>query len=115
MKLTQETQLEMLTTGGTDILGGVTGGKDTTAALAVVDGENFTEVHYQRAGYGKIQFDCDFGPTMFQEVRQAVTYLLNRTEFCQTFTGGYGVVVDGPYSPDLAPWRAVQDESELID
>ena len=115
VKLTQETQLEMLTTGGTDILGGVTGGKDTTAALAVVDGENFTEVHYQRAGYGKIQFDCDFGPTMFQEVRQAVTYLLNRTEFCQTFTGGYGVVVDGPYSPDLAPWRAVQDEIELID
>ncbi len=115
VKLTQETQLEMLTTGGTDILGGVTGGKDTTAALAVVDGENFTEVHYQRAGYGKIQFDCDFGPTMFQEVRQAVTYLLNRTEFCQTSTGGYGVVVDGPYSPDLAPWRAVQDEIELID
>lgn len=36
---------------------------------------------------------------MFPEVRQAITYLLNRTEFCQTFTGGYGVVVDGPYSP----------------
>lgn len=115
VKLIQETQLEELTTGGTDILGGVTGGKDTTAALAVVDGENFSEVHYQRAGYGKIQFDCDFGPTMFQEVRQAVAYLLNRTEFCQTFTGGYGVVVDGPYSPDLGPWKAVQDDIELID
>ena len=115
VKLIQETQLEELTTGGTDILGGVTGGKDTTAALAVVDGENFSETHYQRAGYGKIQFDCDFGPTMFQEVRQAIAYLLNRTEFCQTFTGGYGVVVDGPYSPDLAPWKAIQDEVELID
>ncbi len=115
VKLIQETQLEELTSGGTDILGGVTGGKDTTAALAVVDGENFSEVHYQRAGYGKIQFDCDFGPTMYQEVRQAIAYLLNRTEFCQTFTGGYGVVVDGPYSPDLGPWKAVQDEIELID
>lgn len=115
VKLIQETQLEELTSGGTDILGGVTGGKDTTAALAVVDGENFSEVHYQRAGYGKIQFDCDFGPTMFQEVRQAIAYLLNRTEFCQTFTGGYGVVVDGPYSPDLGPWKAVQDDVELID
>lgn len=115
VKLSQETQLEALTTGGTDILGGVTGGNDTTAALAVVDGENFVETHYQRAGYGKIEFDCDFGPTMFQEVRQAVAYLLNRTEFCQTFTGGYGVVVDGPYSPDLAPWKAVQDDIDLID
>lgn len=115
VKLSQETQLEALTTGGTDILGGVTGGNETTAALAVVDGENFTETHYQRAGYGKIEFDCDFGPTMFQEVRQAVAYLMNRTEFCQTFTGGYGVVVDGPYSPDLAPWKAVQDDIELID
>ena len=50
VKLIAETQLEELTSGGTDILGGVTGGKDTTAALAVVDGENFTETHYQRAG-----------------------------------------------------------------
>ena len=52
---------------------------------------------------------------MFQEVRQAVAYLLNRNEFCQQFTGGYGVVVDGPYSPDFTMWKAVQDEIELID
>lgn len=115
VKLIQETQLEELQSGGVDVLGGITGGNDTVAALAVVDGENFAEGHYQRAGYGKIQFECDFGPTMFQEVRQAVAYLLNRTEFCQTFTGGYGVVVDGPYNPDLGPWKAVQDEIELID
>lgn len=115
VKITQETQLEELKSGGVDVLAGITGGKDTVAALAVVDGENFAEGHYQRAGYGKIQFECDFGPTMFQEVRQAIAYLLNRTEFCQTFTGGYGVVVDGPYSPDLGPWRAVQDDIELID
>ena len=76
---------------------------------------NFSEVHYQRAGYGKVEFECDFGPTMFPEVRQAITYLLNRTEFCQTFTGGYGVVVDGPYSPDFDMWKAVQDDIELID
>ena len=114
-KIIEETQVAQLTGGEIDVLGQVTGGDATKAALAVVDGEKFVETHYQRAGYGKIQFDCDFGPTMFQEVRQAVTYLLNRTEFCQTFTGGYGVVVDGPYSPDLAPWRAVQDEIELID
>ena len=96
-------------------LSGITGGDSTKAALEIVDGENFAEVHYQRAGYGKIQFECDFGPTMFPEVRQAIIYLLNRTEFCQAFTGGYGVVVDGPYSPDFDMWRAVQDDIELVD
>ena len=103
-----ETQLEQLKTGAVDVLSGITGGDDTKAALAIVDDVNFSEVHYQRAGYGKVEFECDFGPTMFPEVRQAITYLLNRTEFCQTFTGGYGVVVDGPYSPDF-------DDIELID
>lgn len=110
-----ETQLADLTSGGVDVLSGITGGDDTKAALAVVDGENFSEGHYQRAGYGKLEFECDFGPTMFQEVRQAVAYLLNRTEFCQTFTGGYGVVVDGPYSPDFSMFQAVRDDIELID
>ena len=113
--LVQETQLDQLKKGEVDVLSAITGGNDTKAALAVVDGTNFSEVHYQRAGYGKIQFECDFGPTMFASVRQAVTYALNRTEFCQTFTGGYGVVVDGPYSPDFAMWKAVKDDITLID
>lgn len=115
VKIIEETQLDQLKTGGVDVLAGITGGDSTKAALEVVDGENFAEVHYQRAGYGKIQFECDFGPTMFPEVRQAIAYLLNRTEFCQAFTGGYGVVVDGPYSPDFDMWRAVEDDIELID
>ena len=113
--IVSETQLEQLKTGAVDVLSGITGGDDTKAALAIVDDVNFSEVHYQRAGYGKVEFECDFGPTMFPEVRQAITYLLNRTEFCQTFTGGYGVVVDGPYSPDFDMWKAVQDDIELID
>lgn len=116
IKLTSETQLEMLKTGGTDIIGGITGGEDTKDVLDAIEASDgmLTETHYQRSGYGKIQFDCDFGPTMFQEVRQAVAYLLNRAEFCQTFTGGYGVVVDGPYSPDFDMYKAVEDEIELI-
>ena len=115
VKIIEETQLDQLKTGGVDVLSGITGGDSTKAALEIVDGVNFAEVHYQRAGYGKIQFECDFGPTMFPEVRQAITYLLNRTEFCQAFTGGYGVVVDGPYSPDFDMWRAVEDDIELVD
>lgn len=114
-KLVDETQLDQLKKGEVDVLSAITGGDVTKAALAVVDGKNFNEVHYQRAGYGKIQFECDFGPTMFASVRQAITYALNRTEFCQTFTGGYGVVVDGPFSPDFSMWKAVKDDINLID
>ncbi len=115
--LVSETQLEALTSGGVDILGGITGGNDIKAALAVTnDGSGrFAETHYQRAGYGKVQFDCDFGPTMFAEVRQAIAYLLNREELCQSFTGGYGTIVDGPYSPDFAMWQAVKNKINLTD
>jgi len=117
VKLVEETQLEQLKTGGVDIVPALSTGDSIKNGLAIVDESEgkFTETHYQRSGYGKIQFDCDFGPTMFQEVRQAVAYLLNRAEFCQNFTGGYGVVVDGPYCPDLGSWQAVQDDIEMID
>ena len=115
VKIIEETQLDQLQSGVVDVVSEITGGEATRAALALVDGENFVESHYQRAGYGKIQFDCDFSPTMFTEVRQAIAYLLNRTEFCQSYTGGYGVVVDGPYTPDFDMWQAVQDDIELID
>lgn len=115
VRVISETQLDQLKTGVIDVLAGITGGSETEEALAIVDGENFSEVHYQRAGYGRISFACDLGPAMFPEVRQAVSYLLNRNEFCQTFTGGYGVVVDGPYSPDMGAWKAVQDEIDLTD
>ncbi len=115
VKIIPETQLDQLKSGGVDVLSAITGGEETKAALEVVDGVNFAETHYQRAGYGKIEFECDFGPTMFQEVRQAVAYLLDRAAFCQAFTGGYGVVVDGPYSPDFDMWQAVKDDIELID
>lgn len=113
--IVEETQLEQLKTGAIDVLSGITGGDATKEALEIVDDVKFSEVHYQRAGYGKVEFECDFGPTSFPEVRQAVTYLLNRTEFCQAFTGGYGVVVNGPYSPDFDMWKAVQDDIELND
>lgn len=116
-RIVSETQTEQLKTGVVDVLSALTGGTDVTPALDLVnDGSGqFAENHYQRAGYGKLRFDCDFGPTMFQEVRQALAYLVDRNTFCQTFTGGYGTVVDGPYAPCFAMWQAVQDEIDLID
>lgn len=117
VKIVAETQLDQFKSGAVDILSGITGGDDTQAALAAVDESNgkFAEVHYQRAGYGKVQFECDFGPTMFESTRKAIAYVLNTADFAQAFTGGYGTVVYGPYSPDFDMWTAVEDTIELTE
>lgn len=110
--LAQETSLQSLTSGLVDVLAGITGAADTNAALALLYAQNgkFSESHYDRAGYGKVQFDCDFGPTMFASVRQAIAYLVNRNEFAQTFTGGFGSVVNGPYCNSFDAYNALEDE-----
>ena len=90
-KIIAETQLDQLKKGRVDVLSSVTGGEETKAALALVDGVNFKETHYDRAGYGKLAFRCDFGPTQFAEVRRAILHTIDREEFAQTFTGGYGI------------------------
>ncbi len=110
--VTEGTQLEQLQRGGVDVLPVVSGDK-IDEALALADGGRFAVGQYQRAGYGKLEFACDFGPAMFPEVRRALAYLLKRDEFCETFLNGYGVVMDAPYSPDSAMWQAVQDDIHL--
>ncbi|MBQ8295212.1 MAG: hypothetical protein IJX87_02125 [Clostridia bacterium] len=113
VKIVPETQLDQLRQGRVDVLASVTGGEETKAALSVVDGVKFKETHYDRAGYGKLAFRCDFGPTQFEEVRRAVAYTIDRNEFAQTFTGGYGSVVDAPYYTGSATYQAVKDKLKL--
>lgn len=110
-KVVEETQIAQLKSGEIDILEGLTGAASVNAALQLTKGENagFKEVHYDRAGYGKIQFDCDFGPTMFAEVRQAIAYCFDREEFANTFCGGFGSVVNGPYSVNFPAYVANED------
>ncbi|MCR5309442.1 MAG: hypothetical protein K6E21_04975 [Bacilli bacterium] len=95
-----QTQNAALKTGTVDILEAITGGDEVKSALKVKEDSNgkFKENHYDRAGYGKLEFECDFGPTSYAEVRQAVAYCLDRADFANTFTGGYGSIVNGPYS-----------------
>ncbi len=113
VKIVAETQLDQLKQGRVDVLSSVTGGEETRAALALVDNVKFKETHYDRAGYGKLAFRCDFSPTQFAEVRRAVTYTIDRNEFAQTFTGGYGSVVDAPYHAGLEAYIAVKDRLDL--
>ncbi|MBE7068706.1 MAG: hypothetical protein E7381_05335 [Clostridiales bacterium] len=113
VKIVPETQLDQLRQGRVDVLAGVTGGEETKAVLAVVDNVKFKETHYDRAGYGKLAFRCDFSPTQFVEVRRAVMHTIDRNEFAQTFTGGYGSVVDAPYYAGSPTYLAVKDKLRL--
>ena len=113
VRIIPETQLDQLKKGRVDVLAGVTGGEETRAALALVDNVNFKETHYDRAGYGKLAFRCDFGPTQFAEVRRAVMHTVDRDEFAQTFTGGYGSVVHAPYYVGSETYLAVKDRLKL--
>ncbi len=113
VKIISETQLDQLKKGRVDVLASVTGGEETKAALSLVDNKTFKETHYDRAGYGKLAFRCDFGPTQFVEARRAVMRTIDRGEFAQTFTGGYGSVVHAPYHAGSESYLAVKDRLKL--
>ncbi len=112
VKIVQDTQTDQFKTGQVDILAGVTGADETKAALALVteSPDKYAETHYDRAGYGFIGLRCDLGPTSDTAARQAIMYTINRPEFAQTFTGGYGSVVHGPYYEGFSAYKAVEDE-----
>ncbi len=115
VKIVSATQMDQFLTGQVDVLAGITGGDDTKAALAAVEAnpEKYAETHYDRAGYGKLAFRGDLGPTAFTSVRQAITYTINRPQFAQTFTGGYGSVVHGPYYEGMSAFKATADTINL--
>ena len=112
VKIVSETQTDQFKSGQIDVLAGITGGEDTDAALALVkeSPDKYAETHYDRAGYGFIGLRCDLGPISDTAVRQAMMYTINRPEFAQTFTGGYGSVVHGPYYTGYSAYKAVEDE-----
>ena len=115
VKMVSETQMDKFKSGQIDVLAGITGAAETQAALAAVEAEpeKYAETHYDRAGYGKLAFRCDLGPTSMTEVRQAIMYTINRPEFAQTFTGGYGSVVNGPYYSGAAAYKANEETINL--
>ena len=115
IKVVTETQTDMLQRGEVDVIEGITGGDETKAILKIVNNSNgkFAETHYDRAGYGKLGFRADFGPTGMTEVRQAIAYTINRPAFAQAFTGGYGSVANGPFYAQASAYIAVKDEINL--
>ena len=115
VKMVEETQMDQFKTGQIDVLAGITGATETEAALALIaeSPDKYAETHYDRAGYGKIGFRGDLGPTSFIAVRQAIMYTINRPAFAQDFTGGFGGVVHGPYYEGYSAFQAVKDDIDL--
>ncbi len=111
VKSEDETQMDALKTGAINLLDTLTGGVDVNAALDIVNEGGFDYVSFERNGYGKLMFQCDFGPTQFKAVRHAIAHLLDRPEFANTFTQGFGALVHGPYG--LAMWMYKDSEEEL--
>lgn len=109
-KVDSATSLDELSTGSVDVLSAMSSGDEINAGLNLVDEGGFSFSSYPRAGYGKLQFVADVGPTQFVEVRQAVAHLLNRNEFAKTFTGGFGSVVNGPYGESMWFYQETKDE-----
>ena len=112
-KVSQDTMLDELATGSIDILPKLASGDEINAGFDLVDESDgkYTSFDYPRAGYGKLMFSCDFGPTADVEVRQAIAHLLDRNEFAKSFTGGYGSVVHGPYGE--GSWFYQEAKSEI--
>ena len=113
VKVVQQTQTDQLKAGEVNVLAGITGGTETDAALQLTKDGKFKETHYDRAGYGKLSFKGDYGPTQFMAVRQAIAYTINRPQFADAFTGGYGSVVDGPYYSGATSYLAVKSSIKL--
>lgn len=108
-KVTTETQMDELKTGSVDLLNGLSSGDEINAGLDLVDAGGFNYTAYDRAGYGKLQLICDYGPTQFVEVRKAIAHLLDRNDFAKAFTGGFGSVVNGPYGVAMWMYKETKD------
>ncbi|MDO4567648.1 MAG: ABC transporter substrate-binding protein [Clostridia bacterium] len=67
---------------------------------------------YYRNGGERILFQCDFSPTQFLAVRQAIAHLMDRETFLEYFSSGRGAVVHGPYGLDT--WMYRESEAELL-
>lgn len=112
VKAEDETWADAMKTGAIEFYDTITDGDDINTAMDMIDAGGFSYVQFDRAGYGKLMFQCDFGPTQFVAVRHAVAMMLDRNEFANTFCQGWGGVVNGPYGTGL--WQ-FQDSEEVLD
>lgn len=112
VKAEDATWSDQLKTGAFNFYDTITDGEQINTALDIIEQGGFDYVQFDRAGYGMLNFQCDFGPTQFKAVRHAIAKLLDRNEFANTFCQGWGGVVNGPYGTGL--WQ-FQDAEEWLE
>ncbi len=103
--------LDQLQTGSVDLIDGIGEGYMINACLDLAEQEGYAANVYKYSGYMKLFYQCDWGPTQYDAVRQAITYLCDRETLCQETTLGFGNVTNGQYS--MAQWMALDMEEEL--
>lgn len=106
--VTPTTQFDSLKTGAIDAINELGDADGINDGLDLVEQGGYSYATYDRNGYGYVGFVCDGGPTQFVEVRHAIAYLLDRNEFCNKYTGGFGIVTDGPYGTGM--WQYAESE-----
>lgn len=102
----EATRMDELKAGTVDIIRGISSGEDINKGLDMIDeGANLSSISYDGSSYSKFLFVCDFGPTQFKAVRQAIAYCFDRDEYTKQMSSGYGTVVDGCYSRSLWEYK----------
>ena len=104
---------DQLNIGNIDVYPGITQKEEIDNFLKMAEADpELSYVSYDRAGYGKIQFLCDVGPTQFVEVRRAMARLLDREALATAFCGeGRYKIVNGPYATAM---RMYQDSKQVL-
>ena len=113
VKAEDATWADAIKTGAFNFYDTITDGSQVNTALDIIEEGGFNYVQFDRPGYGMINLVCDFGPTQFLPVRQALIKLLDRNEFANTFCMGWGGVVNGPYGTGL--WQYQEGEEWLTE
>ena len=114
-KVNADTAMDELAQGTIDLYAGVSGGTEINRGLDLYEEGKVSFANWSRAGYGKIAFHCDVGPTDSMAVRQAVSYILDKNEFMNQYTQGYGTLVYGAYGVAQPEYKANREavETEL--
>lgn len=108
VKTANSTEMSQLENKEVNLLPQINGGDSIKEGLALAN-KGIKHHTFARAGYGHIAFHSNAGPTQYVEVRQAIAYLLDRTEFASTYTGGFGELVHGPYGAAMWMYQDTKD------
>ncbi len=79
------------------LLNKVVAGDNILSGFGLVGEGTAVQVSYPRMGLGFISFACEQGPAQFESVRKAIAYAIDRDQFTDDYTMGFGATVDGYY------------------